>query len=58
MFCRFHFHSVGFGLCQELGLDGDFIAPDGALTEIFGLVQMEQKFQMMPTGLEEENAAQ
>lgn len=49
---------VRFGLCQELELDGDFIATDGALTEIFGLVQMEQKFQIMPTGSEEENPDQ
>lgn len=58
MFYRFNFHLVLFGLCQELELDGDFIATDGALTEIFGLVQMEQKFQIMPTGSEEENPDQ
>lgn len=58
VFCRFNFHLVRFGLCQELELDGDFTAADGALTEIFGLVQMEQKFQIMPTGSEEENPDQ
>lgn len=58
VFCRFHFHLVGFGLCQELELDGDFMAADGASTEIFGLAQTELKFQIMPTGWEEENPAQ
>lgn len=47
---------IWFGLCQEL--DGNFIATDGALIEDFGLVQMERKFQMMPTGLNEENPNQ
>lgn len=37
MFYRYNFHLVWFGLCQELQVDENFIATDGALTENFGL---------------------
>lgn len=51
---------IGFGLVcvRNWNWMGIFIATDGALTEIFGLVQMEQKFRFMPTGSEEEDPDQ